>query len=328
MSEWREPSLILAAGGVQQAVLTRLAERYRIIGPLSVPLSNSLAALDEEQRSCVRVLLTIGSVQVSRASMGALPNLGLIACTGAGYEGIDVDGATELGIRITNSPGISASSVADIAIALLIASVRGILDANAKLRSQGLSKPWPATKGLTGRRVGIYGLGKIGAKVARRLSALEVRIGYCSRRRHPNAPYRHFEKLLALADWADALVVCVPATAETIGSVDERVLAALGRDGHLINVGRGSVVNTAALCEALTRHTIAGAGLDVFDPAFLPQLLAFTNVVLTPHIGGATEQAEDAMSELVRCNVDAFLSGRNPPTQLPQDIVTPHPART
>jgi glyoxylate reductase len=318
MSQAGDVAQVLALAGVQRAILDRLAERHRILGPLALPLCSTVAHLSEAQASRVRVLVIIGSSEISRTAMAALPHLGLIACTGAGYEGVDLRAAAERGIRVTHSPRVSASSVADIAVGLLIASIRKMLDASAKLRTCGPVKPWPATSGLTGRCVGVYGLGAIGSKVAQRLSCFEVRLGYCSRRRRPNLPYRHFDDVLALAEWADALIICVPATPQTVGSVNARVLAALGPNGHIVNVGRGSVIDSAALDDALTHHAIAGAALDVYDPAFLSRLLVLPNVILTPHIGGATTQAETAMAELVRRNVDAFLNGEELSTPVPE----------
>lgn len=304
-----DESLVVATLGVQPAILAGLGACYRLLSPLAVPISQSVSQLTADQASRVRVLVTLGSSETSRSALQALPQLGLIACTGAGYDGIDLAAAKERGIRITHSPGISASSVADLAVGLLIASNRKMFDANATLHARGLLRPWPATDGLTGRRAGIYGLGAIGEKVASRLAACEMHIGYCSRHVRADSPYRHFASILALAEWADALIVCVSATQETVGSIDAGVLAALGREAHLVNVARGAIVDTAALCDALEKQLIAGAGLDVFDPAFLPRLLALPNATVTPHIGGATNQVASAACELVLRNVAVFIRG-------------------
>jgi lactate dehydrogenase-like 2-hydroxyacid dehydrogenase len=306
--------VVLCGAGVQDIVRQAVAERYGTIGPLRAPLSESILRLRAGEASAVRILVTLGGSSTSRAAMEALPNLGLISCTGAGYDGVDLAAAGELGIRVSNSPGVTASSVADVAMGLLIASVRGFFEANGKLRAGGLVRPWPAGPGLTGRRAGVYGLGAIGEKVAARARALEMEVGYYSRTQRPDLPYRSFDSLAALASWCDYLLVCVPAGPETAGSVDAAVLQALGREGHLINVARGSIVDTRALCRALSDRAVAGAGLDVFDPAYLPELLGLPNAVITPHIGGSTNEAAAMMRDLVLANIESWLNGREPVT--------------
>lgn len=316
VSRHPQASAILLASGVQPLIRKELAHRYEVLGPLPVPTAEALIRLSPSERLCVRVLVTPGSNETPRHVMEALPRLGLISCTGTGYDGIDVDGAADLGIYVTNSPSVTSTSVAELAVGLLVASVRKMFDSHRRLRSEGLVKPWPVVRGLAGRRVGIYGLGAIGEKVARRLIGFEVELGYCSRGRRAGLPYAYFSTPAALADWADCLVVCVPATPATTASVDAEVLAALGPEGHLVNVGRGAVIDTAALCAALRNDVIAGAALDVVDPAYLDELLALPNAFLTPHIAGSTTEAEAAMCELVLENVGAFLTGREPPNRL------------
>jgi lactate dehydrogenase-like 2-hydroxyacid dehydrogenase len=246
--------------------------------------------------------------------MDALPRLRLIACTGAGYDGVDVEYAQGRGIAVTNSPCATGSSVADLAVELLINSVRGVADANEKLLRHGFMKPWPARRGLTGRRIGIYGFGSIGQAVARRLQGFEVEIAYTSRSLRLGSEVEYRSSLLSLAEWSDALILCVPANDQTIGSVNGPILTALGSEGHLVNVARGAVVDTPALCRALRAGTVAGAALDVFDPDFLPDLIALPQVFLTPHIGGSTIEAEAAMQESVLANVEAHFLGRRFPS--------------
>lgn len=308
------PCPILVAAGVQRVVYDALIRRYAVLGPLAGPLATSLAQLDAERLAAVRVLVTLGSSETSRAALAVLPNVGLIACTGSGYDGIDRLAARERGIWITNSPAVTAASVADLALALLIASIRRVPEACARVREGDLARPLPATFGLTGRRVGIFGLGAVGSAIARRLVACDTEIGYCNRRPRADVPYRYFESLLRMAEWADALIVTAPATPRTHAAVSSQVLAALGARGHLVNVARSSIVDTAALCDALERGGIAGAALDVFDSAYRARLQTLPNALLTPHIGGVTQQAEAAMRDAVLANVQAFLDGRTPLT--------------
>jgi len=315
MSDDDEP-LVLAVSGVPQRMLDELSRNFTLLGPLGTPIAKAISSLADEHISRVRVLLTRGSSEIPRETMAALPNLGLIACIGAGCDGLDLGAARELGIWVTNSPGVGADSVADLAVALLVAITRKMCDSNRALRINGLVAPWPPAPGLTGRRAGIYGLGAIGSCVARRLSVMGMQVAYCGRQPRPDVPYRRMTSLLALAQWADCLVICVPATAQTTGSVDTTIMAALGSEGHIVNVSRASIVDAAALCRALEAGIIAGAGLDVFDPTFLDRLLALPNAVLTPHIGGSTMQAESAMCHMVSRNVAAFLSGTAPPTPI------------
>jgi phosphoglycerate dehydrogenase-like enzyme len=306
--------LVLAMAGVPQKMLDELSRDFGLVGPVETPIAKAVPNLAKEQISGIRVLLTRGSSETSREAMAALPNLGLIACIGAGCDGLDLGAARELGIWVTNSPGVGADSVADLAVALLIAVTRKMCDSNRSLRVSGLIEPWPPTTGLTGRRAGIYGLGAIGSRVARRLSAMGMLVAYSGRKSRPDVQYPPMGSLLELAEWADSLVVCVPATEQTVGSIDANILAALGPEGHIVNVSRGSIVDTEALCRALETGLIAGAGLDVFDPKYLDRLLALPSAVLTPHIGGSTTQAEAAMCDMVSRNMAAFLGGTEPIT--------------
>jgi lactate dehydrogenase-like 2-hydroxyacid dehydrogenase len=306
--------MILAMAGVPQVVLDRLQQKGDVIGPINSSVKDGIRQLPAKRRRRIRILVLPGSYETSRQSMLALPNLGLIACIGAGCDGIDLKAARDLGILVTNSPGAAADSVADLAVALLIASMRGIGEANRLLRDRVQISPWPPAIGLTGMNAGVYGLGAIGRGVAVRLAVMGMRLGYFGRASRDGVPYRYFPTLFELATWADALIVCVPATTQTAASVDSQILDALGADGHLINVGRAAVVDTSALCHALEKGTLGGVGLDVFEPQFTDRLLASPYAILTPHIGGSTKQAEAAMLEMIDRNIEAYLAGREPVT--------------
>jgi hydroxypyruvate reductase len=248
--------------------------------------------------------------------MDMLPKLGAIVCYGTGYDGVDLKAAAARNIAVGNSPGANASSVADMALTLTLASVRRLLVADGYIREGNWAalKPTPlmrAPSGMGGRKVGVYGMGEIGRRIAGRVAAFESEVGYFSRRRH-DVPYRYFESLEALADWCSVLIVAVRAGPETHHVVNADIFKRLGEDGHVINIARGSVIDQAALVAALTDKTIAGAGLDVYarEPQAPDALTALPNVVMTPHTGGHTLEAHVAMQDCVIANLDAFFAGK------------------
>lgn len=239
-----------------------------------------------------------------------LPNLEIVSSMGVGYDTIDAREAGRRGIIVTNTPDVLTDEVADLALGLLVATVRQIPQADRYLRAGGwLEKPYPLTATLRGRKVGILGLGRIGKAIATRLEAFGLDIAYHGRSRQ-DVPYRYEPTLLGLAEWCDVLLCVAPGGKETDGIIDAGVLKALGPDGVLINVGRGSVVDERALVEALQAKTILSAGLDVFaDEPHVPESLrGRDNVVLLPHVGSATVETRAAMTELVLANVAAFLA--------------------
>jgi lactate dehydrogenase-like 2-hydroxyacid dehydrogenase len=316
------PGVLLGAR-IEKRFAQRLGERYEVIGPLPGPFPDAVAALSPAQAQKVRAVVTMGSVDTSRAAQAALPALGLVVCVGSGFEGVDLAAARERGIAVGHSPGANASAVADVALGLLVAAVRRFPEADAFLRRGdwrgNAAQRLPPVRGLTGRRLGIYGLGTIGEKVARRGEACEMTIGYHNRHRREDVGYAYFPTLLELAGWADALVIAVRASAATRHAVDAGVLAALGAQGYVVNIARGSVIDEVALVRALRDGVIAGAGLDVFEhePDVPPQLLAMSSVALLPHVGGATLEAQAAMQEMVWANLEAFFAGRPLPTPVP-----------
>jgi lactate dehydrogenase-like 2-hydroxyacid dehydrogenase len=305
----RVKDLVVVAHGTQPRVLQELEDLYEVARLGSGPLREELLRLGRQEIVRAQVLVTPGGRETPGLALEGLPNLRLIACTGSGYDGLDLSYIRRSSIAVTRCPHVNAASVAEIAVALLIASMRGMCEANRILRESGFVKPWVASRGLSHCRAGIYGLGAIGTRVATRLVAMEMHIGYCARRPRSDVPYACFESLMSLAKWSDALIVCVAATGETTRSVDGSILSALGSQGHLVNVSRASIIDTEALCAHLERGTLAGAGLDVAEPEYLARLLALRSVTLTPHIGGSTEQAEAATRDLVVRNVAAYFAG-------------------
>jgi glyoxylate reductase len=304
---------LLLALEVPDAFRARLSTLYDVLGPYDARLGEAVAAMARPDTARIAAIVMYGNTKVTRATIDALPALALVCCVGSGYEGVDLDAAHARGIAVAHSPGANASAVADLAVGLMIASVRGIAAGDAFVRRGDWSRGHRPgdRRGLTGRKVGVYGLGAIGMKIAQRCEALETEVAYHGRARHDGVRYAYHASLVDLARWADVLMIAVRAGPANHHAVDAQVLAALGRDGHVVNVTRGSVVDEAALARALADGTIAGAGLDVFEhePSVPEALRMLPNVVLTPHLGGAAHEAQDAMREAAWRNVQAFATG-------------------
>ncbi len=275
----------------------------------------------------IRAVATRGRDRLDAALLARLPALEIIANFGVGYDSIDLDAAARRGIVVTNTPDVLNDEVADLAVALLLATVRRLPQADRFARSgRWLQGNFPLGPTLRDRTVGLVGMGRIGKRIAQRLSAFEVPIVYHSRTARPDVPYRHYPDLLAMAKDVDTLLAILPGGPATRGLIDAAVLAALGPDGILINVARGSVVDEPALVEALRSETILAAGLDVFaDEPRVPQaLLELDNVVLLPHVGSATRHTRGLMGRLVVDNLLSWFEGRGPLTPVPE---TPWPRR-
>ncbi len=310
---------ILMVPRMPEALVARLRERYTVLGPMerSTPEALPAGAADAE------ALLTMGSLSTGAALIEALPKLRLICCYGTGIEGVDRARAKARGIALGNAGEANAASVAEFAMGLVLATARRIPQADRFVRAgrwKGNSvERMPAVPGLAGRRLGIYGLGAIGSRIARRAEAFEMEIGYHNRSRRADMPYRYHDSLLGLADWADILVVSARASAENRHAVDAAVLEALGPRGHLVNVSRGIAVDEEALCAALEAGVIAGAGLDVYEnePQISDRLKALDNVVLTPHIAAASDSAQAAQQEVLLGNLRAFFAGEPLPSPVP-----------
>jgi lactate dehydrogenase-like 2-hydroxyacid dehydrogenase len=257
--------------------------------------------------------------------MDRLPKLELIASFGVGYDHIDAREAARRGIVVTNTPDVLTDEVADMALGLLLATVRQIPQADRFLREgKWLSDAYPLTSTLRGRRVGILGLGRIGKAIARRLSGFDVSISYCGRKEQPGVGYAYFPNVLALAQAVDTLIISAPGGAGTNRLVDASVIAALGANGILINVGRGNIVDEPALFQALSNGGLLAAGLDVFEhePVVRSDLVSCANVVLTPHMASGSHFTRDAMAQLVVDNLLSWFGGLGP---LSPVIETPWP---
>lgn len=272
----------------------------------------SAGAPDEAVRKEARILVTSGFIGVTREEIAALPALALICTIGTGYEKVDLEAAFARGIRVTHAAGMNAPSVADHAFALLLAAVRNIPVYDASTRAGKWREDLPQRPMAGGKKIGIIGMGGIGMGIARRAEGFDMEVSYMSRTAKADLPWRFFGDVADLARHVDFLVSAVPGGQSTHHMIDRRVLEALGKDGFLVNVGRGSVVHTDDLISALRDGVIAGAGLDVFeDEPNIPEALRrMTNVVLSPHVGGAAPEVQVLGVQLMRRNIEAFLAGQ------------------
>jgi lactate dehydrogenase-like 2-hydroxyacid dehydrogenase len=262
--------------------------------------------------------VTYSTVRCDGAVMAMFPKLEIVASFGVGYDHVDANHAREHNIVVTNTPDVLTEEVADIAMGLLIATVREFIKADRYLRS-GLwtTQQYPLSVGsLRDRKVGIVGLGRIGQAVARRLDASLVPVVYHSRNPVADVKHKHYPDLIEMAKAVDTLVVIVPGGPSTAKMINADVLKALGPRGVVVNVARGSVIDEEALIAALKSGTILAAGLDVFakEPAVPDELKAMQNVVLLPHIGSASVVTRNAMDQLVVDNLKTWFAGNAPLT--------------
>ena len=307
------PDKVLIYSRFPKAMMVRIGERYDLLDAGGKPPAEVFAP---DQLAGVRAMITAGGTVLGADTMDALPALKAIVCYGTGYDGVDLSAARQRRIAVGNSPAANSSAVADLAMTLMLAVTRRLLPADDYVRSGSWSsaKPSPLMRpqpGNPGRRLGVYGMGAIGRKIAARAAAFDMDVAYYSRSRH-DVPWRSLPSLEALVEWCSVLMIAVRAGADTHHSMDADMLRKLGPDGYLVNIARGSVIDQQALIAALGDNTIAGAGLDVYDkePHAPDALTAFPNVVLTPHLGGHTLESHQAMQDCVMANLDAFFAGK------------------
>ncbi|MBM3525446.1 MAG: 2-hydroxyacid dehydrogenase [Alphaproteobacteria bacterium] len=304
------PERVVDLGGLREVFIARLGGMYEVVAPADPRAREATAAV------------TTGATGVSGAQISALPRLKLVSGFGVGYDRVDIPAARAHGVVVTNTPGLTDTCVADHAMALYLAVARRVAEGDRFVRSG----KWPTARlgGLAHRaarrKLGIVGLGRIGMQIARRAAAFEMPIGYHNRHRREDVPYRYFETVHALAEWADVIVTATPGGAGTRSLIDARALAALGAEGVIVNIARGSIIDEAALLRALQTKAIAGAGLDVFveEPKMDPGFHALDNAVLTPHIAGSTEETWRDCEDMVLENLRRHFAGEKPLTPIPE----------
>lgn len=302
---------ILVPGKLNAATFESLKSKFDVIHLADRDLSK---LSDAQKRAIVGVAQSGG---FDEGMIDALPKLEIIANFGVGYDGVDARHAASKGVMVTNTPDVLTDEVADTTIALLLFAVRELNQAETHLRagkweSEG-NYPLTATT-LRGRTAGIMGLGRIGMAIARRLEGFDVEIEYHNRSKRDDVAYPYHDTLLDLARSVDTLIVAAPGGATTEKAVNAEVLKALGADGVVINIGRGTTIDEAALIEALENGTIKAAGLDVFErePHVPERLRKLPNTVLLPHVGSASVHTRGLMGDLVVNNLVHWFEGKKP----------------
>jgi lactate dehydrogenase-like 2-hydroxyacid dehydrogenase len=265
----------------------------------------------------VRAIVPLGGTVLTTEQLARFPKLEIISVMGVGYDGVPIPWCKERGIRVTNTPDVLTDDVADIAVALVLMTSRRLVESNRHLHEgKWLKGAFPLAHALRGKVAGILGLGRIGKAIAQRLEAHGMKIAYHGRKPQ-NVPWSYFDDLKALAAESDFLIVACPGGPETLKIVNAEVLSALGPEGTLINIARGSVVDESALIAALETGSLRTAGLDVFEdePRVPAALISCERAVLLPHVGSATHETRRAMAGLVLDNLAAHFAGR--------ELVTP-----
>ena len=306
------PAILLAIE-LPERSLARLRKVATVFQALTHAARMAMAV---ERGTEIRAIVTNGVTQLPAELIERLPGLGIVCAIAVGSEGIDRASTRARGIAITNGPGTNAECVADHTLGILLAALRRIPASDALVRAGGWRSSEFLPPAASGLRVGILGLGDIGLRVAKRCVAFNMSVAYHNRRVRPDVEWPWRPSPFALAEASDVLIVTLPGVTATRHLVGAAELAALGAGGLLVNVGRGSVVDTDALIEALESGNLAGAALDVVEgePEIPARLLALPNVVLTPHVAGRSPHSVNAAIEGVLLNLRAFFSGEPLPT--------------
>jgi lactate dehydrogenase-like 2-hydroxyacid dehydrogenase len=299
---------VLGVGRFEPTFEKEVAARYDVP---KLPDGAERAAFLAERGGDVRAVLTSGPPGVDADLIAALPNLEVIVNNGAGVDAIDLEAAKRRGIGVSNTPDVLSDTVADTALGLILMTLRNFGAADRYVRAGRWERegPLPYARDVSGLQVGILGLGRIGSAIATRLLGFDCAIAYHNRHRIDGSPYRYAESPVELAESVDVLVIATTGDRKTRHLVDRAVLEALGPEGYLINIARGSVVDQDALVELLAGGGLAGAGLDVFaeEPHVPTELLGLDNVVLLPHVGSATGRTRRAMALLTIRNLESYL---------------------
>lgn len=309
-------STVLQIGPLMPALEAALRAQHEVLTAQATTASAPLANADDAAR--VTAVVTSAPVGVPAAWLAQLPALKVVSSFGVGLDRLPLDATRATGLPVGYTPDVLNDCVADLAMGLLIDGARRIAAADRFVRrGDWLQGRYPLTTRVSGKRLGIVGLGRIGQAVARRASGFDMDIAYINRSAADGTPWRFEPSLPALAQWADFLVLTVAGGAGTRHLVNAEVLRALGPKGLLVNVARGSVVDQAALIACLQSGELGGAALDVFDeePRVPAELLAMENVVLAPHMASGTHDTRQAMADLVLANLHAGLSGEPLPAR-------------
>ena len=277
----------------------------------SADRSNSAAQI-AAHGDTIRIVLTNGATGITVEEINALPKLEILCTLGVGYETVPVDYLKQRGIRVCNAAGTNEDCVADHAMGLLLAAIRGIPSLNSAVRKGIWRDAIPRPPNVSGKRLGLLGMGGIAKKIARRALGFDMQIGYYSRTRRDETGFEFFPDLQSLARWCDFLVVAAPGGKETFHIINAEILAALGAHGVLVNIARGSLVDTEALATALRNKVIAAAAIDVYESEPKPPLalLEFENAIITPHVAGLSPEAMLASVECFIDNANLHLAGK------------------
>ncbi|KAF9616468.1 hypothetical protein IFM89_029765 [Coptis chinensis] len=267
----------------------------------------------KENSQSIRAIVGNAAVGASSELIDSLPKLEIVSSYSVGLDKIDLNKCKEKGIRVSNTPDVLTDDVADLAIALILSTLRRICESDRYVRN-GLWKKgdFKLSTKFTGKSVGIIGLGRIGAAIAERAAAFDCPISYFSRSEKPNTNYKYYSNILDLAANCQILVVACALTEETRHIVNRQVIDALGPKGVVINIGRGPHIDEPELVSALVEGRLGGAGLDVYEnePEVPEELLGLDNVVLLPHVGSGTFETRNAMADLVIGNLEAYFSNK------------------
>jgi len=306
----RKPRL-LVINPMSAAHMAQIGQHFDVVHE---PDPARRAAVVAAEGATIEAVLTIGSIGLTAAEIDAMPRLSLACALGSGYENIAVAHAKARGVVVANGAGTNDDCVADHAMALLLAAVRAVPRFDRACRAGIWRNALPTQPNVSGKRMGLLGFGAIGQKIARRAAGFDIAIGYCTRTRRADVAHPWFADVVELATWCDYLVVATPGGAGTRHLVGAQALAALGPQGYLVNIARGSVVDTAALADALRAGRVKGAGLDVYEsePAPPTELFEFDGVVLTPHTAGTSPEAVQATVERFIANATRHFAGQAP----------------
>lgn len=312
----REP--VLTATKLSPLYMALLQDRFEVLDRLHQSEPAAFAQMAPQ----IRAVAAGGESKVSAELIESLPALQIISVMGVGYDGVDIAAAKARGVMVTHTPEVLNDDVADLAIGLMLSAARQLPAADQYVRSGDWEAkgPMPLARKMSGSRLGLIGIGRIGQAIAHRALAFGMSVAYTARSQRPLLPYAFFADAVSLASNSDFLVVITPGGAGTRKLINAEVLAALGKKGILVNVARGSVVDEEALIDALERGVIGGAGLDVFaaEPKVPERLRAMPHVVLAPHIGSATGQTRQAMADLAFANLQAHFAGKPLLTPVPE----------